>query len=54
MKLGVNVPDELLQDVVACKPGVIEYILNHLKSKVVRKFWRALLYSYSWDYYTLI
>ncbi len=33
-KLDLCVPDELLQSVAAAKPGVIEYILDHLKSKV--------------------
>ena len=34
MKLGFDVPDPVLQEVVASKPGVIEYILNHFKKKV--------------------
>lgn len=37
MKLGFEVPDALLHDVVASKPGVIEYILNHFKKKVQNK-----------------
>lgn len=32
--MDMNVSDDLLQSVVVCKPGVIEYILDHLKSKV--------------------
>ncbi|XP_019855022.1 PREDICTED: sperm flagellar protein 1-like [Amphimedon queenslandica] len=34
MKLGFDVPDPVLQEVVASKPGVIEYILNHFKKKI--------------------
>ena len=37
MKLGFEVPDALLHDVVASKLGVIEYILNHFKKKVQNK-----------------
>ena len=33
-KLDLNVPDEILQNVVRCKPGVIEYILHHIMTKV--------------------
>ena len=33
-KLGLSVPEDLLQGVVASKPGVIEYILNVLKGRV--------------------
>ncbi|KAL5493348.1 hypothetical protein EMCRGX_G014516 [Ephydatia muelleri] len=33
-KLGLSVPEDLLQGVVASKPGVIEYILNVLKGRM--------------------
>lgn len=33
-KLNFNIPDDILQDVAAGKPGVIEFILSNLRMKV--------------------
>lgn len=33
-KFNFNVPDHLLKSIVSCKPGAVEYILNHLRTKV--------------------
>ena len=41
-KLGLSVPDDLLQGVVTSKPGVVEYILHVLKGRVSPS---AFLYS---------
>lgn len=33
-RLDLNIPDEILQNVVRCKPGIIEYVLYHLMCRV--------------------
>lgn len=33
-KFYFNVPDHFLQSIATCKPGIVEYVLNHLKTKV--------------------
>ena len=33
-KLDLNISDEILQNVVRCQPGVIEYILHHIMIRV--------------------
>ena len=45
-RLNFNIPDDILENAAASKPGVVEFILSTLRMKVRMKHINLLLLNY--------